>query len=218
MPKTHTTSTRRTTYRRSARNRIARIRYGNTARTVIIIIAAGLAIGVLLSCILANVLPRRLFTQYPSGPYTVVGKPTISADFINQVLERNHSPANGKGQALYDYGVKYNIDPAFALAFFMHESGFGTQGVARVTHSLGNIRASDGYTSYEGYRRYKTWEEGFEDWYKLISQQYVDQWSLYTVDQIIPVYAPSSDNNDEGAYIQAVKDAVDTWRSGVIST
>ena len=61
---------------------------------------------------------------------------------------------------------------------------------------------------------YRTWEEGFEDWYKLISNLYVAQWNLTTVDQIIPVYAPSSDNNDVAAYIQAVKNAVDTWRSG----
>ncbi len=56
-----------------------------------------------------------------SGPYAVLGKPTITADFINQVLASYNSPAAGKGQALYGLGVKYGIDPAFALAFFMHE-------------------------------------------------------------------------------------------------
>ncbi len=143
--------------------------------------------------------------------YTVVGKPSIRADFINSVLDYYHSPARGKGRALYDYGVKYGIDPAYALAFFMHESSFGTTGVARVTRSLGNIRVS-----YDGYRLYHTWEEGFEDWYKLIANQYVEQWRLTTVDQIVPVYAPSSDNNDVAAYIQAVKTAVDMWRGGIV--
>src|SRR6266581_1250264 len=98
------------------------------------------------------------------GPYSVVGSPSISADFINRVLDTYHSPAAGKGQALYDDGIKYGIDPAFALAFFMQESSFGTQGVATVTHSLGNIRASQGEPQYHGYRLYRTWEEGFEDW------------------------------------------------------
>ena len=148
--------------------------------------------------------------------YTVVGQPSINADFINRVLDHYHSPARGKGQALYDYGVKYGIDPSYALAFFMHESSFGTTGVARVTRSLGNIRASDGYRNYDGYRLYSTWEEGFEDWYKLISDLYVGQWKLTTVDQIVPVYAPSEDNNDVAAYIQAVKTAVDTWRGGIV--
>ena len=147
---------------------------------------------------------------------SVVGSPTISASFINRVLTHYHSPASGKGQALYNYGVKYGIDPAFALAFFLEESTFGTQGVARETHSLGNIRAVPGYPQVDGYRYYHTWEEGFEDWYKLISQQYVTQWGLSTVDQIIPVYAPGSDNNDEAAYIQTVKSAVSTWRSGQV--
>ena len=151
-----------------------------------------------------------------SQAYTVVGQPSISADFINHVLDSYHSPARGKGQALYDYGVKYGIDPAYALAFFMHESSFGTTGVARMTHSLGNIRASAGYQNYQGYRLYRTWEAGFEDWYRLIADLYVAQWKLTTVDQIVPVYAPSSDNNDVAAYIQAVKTAVDTWRSGIV--
>src|SRR5713226_9932864 len=148
--------------------------------------------------------------------YTVVGKPSIRAYFINSVLDYYHSPARGKGRALYDYGVKYGIDPAYALAFFMHESSFGTTGVAKVTRSLGNIRASEGYKNYDGYRLYKTWEEGFEDWYKLIKVQYIGQWKLTTVDAIVPVYAPGSDHNDVMAYIQAVKNAVNTWRGGSV--
>jgi hypothetical protein len=148
--------------------------------------------------------------------YEVTGVPTVDADFINQVLASHDSPARGKGQALYDLGVQYGVDPVYALAFFMHESSFGTTGVAQVTLSLGNIRATPGYASYNGYRKYQTWEAGFEDWYKLIKMQYVEQWNLSTIDQIIPVYAPSSDNNDVTAYIQSIKQAVDAWRSGQV--
>src|SRR5438128_2528842 len=67
-----------------------------------------------------------------AGPYSVLSAPTITADFINRVLASYNSPAAGKGQALYNYGVQYGIDPAFALAFFLHESQFGTAGVARI--------------------------------------------------------------------------------------
>ena len=151
-----------------------------------------------------------------SQRYTVLGKPSISAQFINRVLAWYDSPAAGKGQALYDDGVKYGIDPVYALAFFMHESRFGTTGVATVTHSLGNIRATAGHARYHGYRMYRTWEEGFEDWYRLIAKLYVAQWGLSTVDQIVPVYAPGSDNNDVAVYIAAVKQAVDAWRSGLV--
>jgi hypothetical protein len=148
---------------------------------------------------------------------TLEGAPTISANFINTVLDYYHSPAAGTGQALYDDGVKYDIDPAYALAFFMQESTLGTRGVATVTHSLGNIRATQGYPQYDGYRKYATWEDGFEGWYELISQQYINAWGLTTVDQIIPVYAPNSDNNNEQQYIAAINSMVQTWRSGEVS-
>ncbi len=81
-------------------------------------------------------------TLPPLKVYSVVGKPTINAQFINNVLEYYNSPASGKGQALYDDGVKSGINPAYALAFFLEESDFGTKGVATATHALGNIRAN----------------------------------------------------------------------------
>jgi hypothetical protein len=152
-----------------------------------------------------------------SSNYILTGKPSIHVGFINQILQHYHSPARGQGQTLYNLGEKYNIDPAYALAFFLEESRMGTLGVARVTHSLGNIRATQGHPDYHGYRYYKTWTEGFEDWYRLISQQYIQAWGLKSIDEIIPVYAPQSDNNDEAAYIQAVKQAVDIWRSGIVA-
>ena len=150
------------------------------------------------------------------GSYSVIGQPTISAEFINRVLSANSSPAAGTGQAIFDLGEKYNIDPVFAMAFFEHESSFGTTGVARATLSPGNIRASEGYAQVDGYRAYRSWTAGFEDWYKLIKNLYVGQWNLTTVEQIVPVYAPSSDNNDVGSYISSVENAVDQWRSGVV--
>jgi Mannosyl-glycoprotein endo-beta-N-acetylglucosaminidase len=148
--------------------------------------------------------------------YVLPVKPSVSADFINQILDYYHSPAAGKGQALYNDGLKYGIDPVYAMAFFMQESTFGTQGVATVTHSLGNIRANAGDPQYQGYRMYPTWEAGFEDWYQLMAHQYIQKWKLTTVDQIIPVYAPGSDNNDVTTYISNIKNAVDVWHSGTV--
>jgi hypothetical protein len=155
--------------------------------------------------------------RVPASPYTVAGTPSINADFINKVLQHYHSPARGEGETFYHQGRQYGIDPVFALAFFMEESTFGTKGVARVTHSLGNIRATPGYTSYHGYRYYRTWAEGSADWYRLIASLYVKHWGLVTVDQIIPVYAPSQDHNSPDAYIRHVKWAVDRWRRGIIT-
>jgi hypothetical protein len=153
-------------------------------------------------------------TLPPLTVYSVVGQPTIDVQFINSVLNYYHSPASGKGQALYDDGVKYDINPAYALAFFLEESTFGTKGIATVTHALGNIRADAGEPQYDGYRLYDTWEEGFADWYQLIANKYVGAWHLSTVDQIIPVYAPSEDNNNEVQYIHTIKWAIERWRNG----
>lgn len=155
-----------------------------------------------------------------NGPYSVLGKPTITADFINQVLASYHSPAAGKGQTMYDLGVKYGIDPVYALAFFMHESLFGTTGEARATFSLGNLRCIKTRPCIDqnrgGYAQMYSWEDGFEQWYKLIRNLYVAQWGLVTVDQIIPTYAPNSDHNNEAGYIAVLKHEIDTWHAGIL--
>ncbi|GIV97134.1 MAG: hypothetical protein KatS3mg057_1791 [Herpetosiphonaceae bacterium] len=143
---------------------------------------------------------------------SVVGPPTISPQQIDEILRSYGSPAVGTGQAMYDFGIQYGIDPAFCLAFFIHESTAGTRGVATVTKSVGNIRTTPGYEDYQGYRRYSSWEEGIEDWYKLIRELYVDEWGLTTVEEILPVYAPPADNNDTPAYINTVRRLVESWR------
>lgn len=160
-------------------------------------------------------------TNSQHGVYGLDQKPSISAAFIDSVLAYYRSPAQGMGQKVYDYGVKYGIDPAFALAFFGHESSFGLYGVAVETHSLGNIRCTAGYRCLDtvgngSFRKYATWSEGIEDWYRLIREMYLDQNRLYTVSQIIPVYAPQADHNNERAYIDYVEEHVQIWRDGQI--
>src|SRR5258708_2971832 len=112
-----------------------------------------------------------------TGSYVVTGKPTISATFINRVLTAYGSPASGKGQALYTLGVKYGIDPVYAMAFFLHESHFGTTGEATVTLSLGNERCIQDRPCIDqqlgGYAQMSSWEDGFEQWYRLILYRYV---------------------------------------------
>ncbi|HLI08565.1 MAG TPA: hypothetical protein VKV40_18530 [Ktedonobacteraceae bacterium] len=151
-----------------------------------------------------------------AASWSVVGAPSVSAHFLDEVLSAYHSPAAGLGQTLYDDGVAVNIDPVYALAFFWHESTFGRYGWANVNHSLGNIRCSAGYRCQGGFRSYATWQQGVADWYQLIHDLYVEQLGLRTVEQIVPVYAPSSDHNDVQAYIQAIEQAVQTWRRGQV--
>ncbi|HEY8601417.1 MAG TPA: hypothetical protein VIL85_23525, partial [Thermomicrobiales bacterium] len=93
------------------------------------------------------------------GSASVVGAPSIDVALIRRVLLRYNSPAVDEAQAFYDLGVARGIDPAYCLAFFIVESAAGTQGVARTTYSVGNIRALAGQPSFEGYRRYDTWRD-----------------------------------------------------------
>lgn len=148
--------------------------------------------------------------------HSVLGEPTVTAEFINQVLAAYDSPARGKGQALYNLGIQYGIDPVFALAFFMHESSFGKAGMATKTLSLGNLRCIPDHRCEENFAWFDSWEDGFKAWFELIRNLYVAQWGRVTVAQIIPKYAPAADNNNELAYINSVNHAVDTWRSDTI--
>ncbi len=155
-----------------------------------------------------------VFPNSVSASHRVQGPPTVTASFINRVLARAGSPAQGIGQVMVQEGIKYGIDPVYALAFFHHESSFGLAGVARSTHSIGNIRCTQGYSCDPtgGYRSYSSYTLALDDWYLLI-KVYIAH-GLNTVETIIPVYAPNADNNNEAAYIANVNADVALWRLG----
>jgi hypothetical protein len=142
---------------------------------------------------------------------SVVGGPSLSPDFINQTLASASSPAAGTGQALYDLSMQYHIDDAYALAVFQKESSFGKYGAGFENHALGNIVCA-GYPTCNGrFRWYASWQDGYQDFYQLISREYVAR-GLSTVETITPVYAPSSEN-DTGLYIQQVRQSMFLFRS-----
>jgi hypothetical protein len=159
----------------------------------------------------------------PANESAVVGDPSIAPDVIDAVLAKYGSPAQGTGKIWYELGKRYGIDPAFALAFFIHESSAGTNPAwaglkpgGGSTHNVGNIICAGYPTCFGRFRDYGSWDEGIEDWYKLISTEYVDGRGAATLEQIIPIYAPSSDNNNVPNYIQSVIALVSDWRQGVV--
>lgn len=149
---------------------------------------------------------------------SVLGQPTLSVEVMNRVLAHYHSPATGTAQTLYDLSRSYTIDDAFALAFFGHESVFGTLGWAKVNLSLGNIRCEPQYACDGGYAQYTSWQESYHDWFRLIHDLYIVQLHLTTVRGIIHRYAPAADNNDEDAYVHAVVAQVAAWRTGEVQS
>ncbi len=161
---------------------------------------------------------------------SIVGSPTITADFINRELASYGSPAAGTGQDLYSLGVQFGIDPAYALAFFQHESQYGTTGEARTTLSLGNERCISDRPCIDqdrgGYAQMDSWIDGYRHWYTLMLYGYVrgginkyigrNACPCLTLPQIIAIYAPSSDGNNEQSYVSAVEAEIAKFRRGTI--
>ena len=145
---------------------------------------------------------------------SVVGSPTISSQYIENVLSSNGSPATGTGYTLYSYGIQYNIDPAFALAFFLKESSYGKYGVAKDSLSLGNLRCIASARCIGGFAYFDTWQSGYLAWYQLISGPMYVGSGLTTVRQITQKYAPSGDGNDPYSYASTVEATVQVYRKG----
>lgn len=156
---------------------------------------------------------------------TLVGAQSLTAEQIDAVLIECDSPAKSTGAAWVDAGNQYGIDAAYAVAFFYHESTCGSNpawaGIkpdGTTTHNVGNIICAGYATCYGRFRDYPDWQTGINDWFRLIAIEYVQQRGLTTVAGIIPVYAPSADNNDVGGYIGAVNELVTEWRARPIVT
>lgn len=167
----------------------------------------------------AHTSPQAPDLLTPDGQHSVLGPPSISAQQIDRILAEWQSPAAGTGAAWVELGVRYGIDPAYALAFFIHESGAGTapgwagrKPDGGTTHNVGNIICAGYRTCYGRFRDYASWEEGIEDWYRLIAVEYVQWRGVHTVEEIVPIYAPSFENNVP-AYIGTVNRLVAEWRA-----
>ncbi|MGC8951258.1 glucosaminidase domain-containing protein [Chloroflexus sp.] len=162
-------------------------------------------------------------TNIPAlGDHRLRSAPSLTPAQIDEILRSYGSPATGTGEIWYRLGLEYNIDPAYAIAFFIHESGAGTNpnwaGMkpdGSTTHNVGNIICAGYPTCYGRFRDYPDWETGIADWYRLIDVEYIRWRGLQTVADIIPIYAPSFENDVQG-YIQVVTGLVDRWRSGQI--
>lgn len=189
---------------------------------VVLVVLCLVGYGVSQSALKATVTHQASPVSTPAPVSThgasIYGQPTITVSHINEILSAYHSPAAGTGQALYDLGVQYGIDPAYALAFFMHESTLGTAGEARVTLALGNLRCIDDRPCVDqdrgGYAQFNSWQDGYEHWYQLLTGPVYHGAGLTTIQAIIPRYAPSADNNNEQAYIDSLLYSVNAWRSG----
>lgn len=147
------------------------------------------------------------------------GEPTAAA--IDRWLANYHSPHLAEapagetiGQIYLRLGRKYGINPAYAVAFFTKESSCGTQGANLSAHNFGNLRWREGFPSLDNvWRAYPDWTSGMEGWFYLIKEYYINDLGKRTVDEILPIYAPDSEN-DTQLYITQVKQWVNQLMQG----
>jgi hypothetical protein len=57
--------------------------------------------------------------------------------------------------------------------------------------------------------------ESAKEWFGLIHDLYVNQLKLRTVQEIVPVYAPSTDSNNPDTMVAGIKQLVSCWRGAV---
>ena len=184
-------------------------------------------VGVFLTMLLVVGLPsacvestKRITIVQADSSVLVTGEPTIDPAGIEEILVARGSPAAGQGDVFYDIGIEYGIDPVVALAWFAAESQMGTdewwvghKPDGTTTHNIGNIRCAGYYRCWDGFRDYETWEDGIRDWYSLIHHGYV-AYGLDTVGEIVPIYAPRSDNNNPDTVIAVIETTILMWRQG----
>lgn len=164
--------------------------------------------------------PRPDLVQPGVSDIRMLSEPSISPEKIDEVLRHYRSPAVGVGRELYALGVRYGIDPAIALGFFIVESTAGRHGRASRNMSWGNIKGRGPAGSDGTFRRYNSWAEGAEDWFRLIRHQYVATqpnehhrrpFGAETLRAVIRRYAPGSDGNNEGGYVRQVISMRQRW-------
>jgi hypothetical protein len=153
-----------------------------------------------------------------SPDLTLISTPRIGLETFRHVLQEAHSPAAIEATVCYANIVRHGVDPAIGLAFFQHESTFGTVGAAVKTRNWGNLRKGQGRQTgiVGGFASYAHWNDGADDWAALIAAYYVGRLGLATVRQALAVYAPSSDGNRPAAYADAVIAAVQRWQAQAV--
>jgi hypothetical protein len=150
---------------------------------------------------------------------TVLGvEPDMSLDQWAAILINGSALSAEDINQGYQSVVAERVSPAFCLAIFWVESHFGKIGICAEfnTKNPGNTRSAflvPGEivpTPQGDYVRYDRWQKGFQDLAARLKgkQQYH---GLTTIGQLLPVYAPASDNNDPAAYVAAVASLMNGW-------
>lgn len=156
------------------------------------------------------------------GGLTAVAPARMSSSRFIAVLNEAQSPAAPLAGELYRICVEEGIDPAVALAFFQHESSYGTKGICAEydLKNWGNVRSPElmlfgtmrAIPGRGNFAEYPTWQYGLRDFCRRLRGPKYAGSGLHTVEAIIPKYAPSSDGNNVQRYIDALVAQVAAWQ------
>ncbi len=167
--------------------------------------------GQILGLVPAPPAPTPVPTKQPAD--SIFQHPTISVVEVERVLQSVNSPILPYAGDVYAYGIQYGIDPVFALAFWMKESREASDGsVAAPDHNPGYTEGLGSDNRCGRWACWPTWPAGIAGWYNYMRVFFVDDRGLTTVESILPIYAPSTENNTSG-YIAFVLNSVATWRA-----
>ncbi|MBX7101496.1 MAG: peptidoglycan-binding protein [Myxococcaceae bacterium] len=128
------------------------------------------------------------------------------------------TPLAGKGAFMLQMAQKYRVPVELALAMFWHEAEFMTTGIAPLNNNPGNLRfvgQPGAVSGVSGFAQWPTVEGGIEAFFKLMNGLYrpfVDQkdWA-----GLVHLYAPSSDGNDEAAYVDSIETSMARYRKAI---
>ena len=146
--------------------------------------------------------------------------PTISRDQAIAALKG--TPLADIAGNIWDLGVKYNVDPAFALSIAKNESAYGDPNVAPGQAANNNVwdisnAAYGGTPNGTRWGQYPTKLAGAEAFYKLITQEYYPKGQT-SVGSVMwgpngnqqHAYAPTSENSTQ--YPQRLLDTMGGYR------
>ena len=150
--------------------------------------------------------------------YKIASPTTISYRYFELALQNRKSPAQPLAAECFRVCEAWGVNPAVALAFFVHESNCGTRGAAVKTKNWGNLRSGPGAIRIAdtgvsgGFGVYASWVVSLNDFCRLLRGQVYEGMELKTVRQVLPRYAPSGDNNNPTAYADFVNSQVSLWQ------
>lgn len=132
-------------------------------------------------------------------------------------------------QQIYNAAHTFHINPLLAIAMSIHDSSLASAGAGKTCRNPGNIshiandyinsgikglgNCSDVYGGSSRWGAFSTIGDGMQAQIWLLRTNYLDK-GYDTLAEIIHRYAPSSDGNNEGAYVSAVQNYMSKHAGG----